>query len=630
MEFYFGANLQALIENYPSLQDCSVDNVKAIAEYLQELGADVRTTVHLWPAVLSSDVNEMQAVVGFLQQLGVDVPTVMNAVPSLLCSGLERVKGTVAYLHELRVDVRKVLNQYPSVLVRDGHAAEAAKLPKTRQADPLAWDLWLSARFPHVRVAVRTGSTVLHVLCVYGVPGDPELNAGLWDSVLQYAARLGNAPFVVGGDFNFPLGELGALPPVVLGHLLTQRLVDVDAAFATGTGRPLQCSYHRQGVHPGTRIDGVLADPRVAAMVTDVAALPGTGIPGHLPVVITLAMERAAQRLVRAVRPRPVEVPKRESVLRMELEERLTAPLQPDWDRLLALQEVDALWSYWTWAAEESLLALSVPTLQPEDVDQAHPLPVAPMALPRGRGTAALIREVRQCPKQMRAGGGPKTSVLARIHAAQGAARSLRRQAHPPQRPADRVRGRGESTSHSWCALRRRVQRLHELQMPELARFPLTPQAVANAGAPVPSAAALHECIEQLKRLAATQVQREDRERVQAWRSWLQAEWGTKPGAVYRWLKEEGFSPPVVFIARPDGTPTANVQEMDELVRAAWGPINRKYAEGPEPCPDAFVAKYGHLLYRVPMLAKQLTGPYLRRRLMAMRPSAMGLDGWSL
>mmetsp|Transcript_64635 Transcript_64635/g.107098 ORF Transcript_64635/g.107098 Transcript_64635/m.107098 type:complete len:87 (+) Transcript_64635:360-620(+) len=28
--------------------------------------------------------------------------------------------------------------------------------------------------------------------------------------------------------------------------------------------------------------------------------------------------------------------------------------------------------------------------------------------------------------------------------------------------------------------------------------------------------------------------------------------------------------------------------------------------------------------------AKQLTGPYLRRRLMAMRPSAMGLDGWSL
>ena len=161
---------------------------------------------------------------------------------------------------------------------------------------------------------------------------------------------------------------------------------------------------------------------------------------------------------------------------------------------------------------------------------------------------------------------------------------------------AERARGRGESTSQSWCALRRRVQRLHDLQMPELARFPLTLQAVANVGAPLPSAAVLDECIVHLKRLAAAQVQREDRERVQAW----QAEWGTKPGAVYRWLKEEAFSPPVVFIARPDGTPRANVREMDELVRAAWGPINRKYAEGPESCPEAFLAKYGHL-HRVPM-----------------------------
>ena len=126
-----------------------------------------------------------------------------------------------------------------------------------------------------------------------------------------------------------------------------------------------------------------------------------------------MAIERATQRLVRAVRPQLVEVPKRESVLRVALEEQLTAPLQPDWDRLLALREVDTLWSYCAWAGKESLLALSVLALQPEDVNEAHPLPVAPMALQQGRGTAALIREVRQCPKQMRAGGGTKTSVLA-------------------------------------------------------------------------------------------------------------------------------------------------------------------------------------------------------------------------
>ena len=122
--------------------------------------------------------------------------------------------------------------------------------------------------------------------------------------------------------------------------------------------------------------------------------------------------------------------------------------------------------------------------------------------------------------------------------------------------------------------------------MPELARFPLKPQAVANAGVPVPSATELDECVVQLKRLAAAHVQWEDRERVQGWRAWLQAEWGSKPVAVYRWLNKEGFSPPVVFIARSDGTCPANVWEFDELVRAAWGPINRKYAEEPEPCPE--------------------------------------------
>ena len=42
------------------------------------------------------------------------------------------------------------------------------------------------------------------------------------------------------------------------------------------------------------------------------------------------------------------------------------------------------------------------------------------------------------------------------------------------------------------------------------------------------------------------------------------------------------------------------------------------------------MARYGHLLYRVSMLAKQLTRPLLRRRPRAMRPSTVGLDGRDL
>ena len=40
----------------------------------------------------------------------------------------------------------------------------------------------------------------------------------------------------------------------------------------------------------------------------------------------------------------------------------------------------------------------------------------------------------------------------------------------------------------------------------------------------------------------------------------------------------------MVFLTREDGSPTADVREMDQLLQSAWAPVNRKYAERPEPC----------------------------------------------
>ena len=102
------------------------------------------------------------------------------------------------------------------------------------------------------------------------------------------------------------------------------------------------------------------------------------------------------------------------------------------------------------------------------------------------------------------------------------------------------------------------------------------------------------------------------------------------PGAVYRWLREDDLSPPVVFLARPDGKPTGNVKEMHELLRALWGPIHQKYVEAPELNPAAFSARYGRQVRRVPMLHKPLTRQYPRKQLRFMHPTALGLNGWSL
>ena len=90
-----------------------------------------------------------------------------------------------------------------------------------------------------------------------------------------------------------------------------------------------------------------------------------------------------------------------------------------------------------------------------------------------------------------------------------------------------------------------------------------------------------------------TVQQAEDRERLRAWRSWLEEAWSTDQGAVYRWLKDESYAPPVTFLSRLDGTRTANLGEMDGLLQDALRLVNRKYADSPEPEPVALLRVVG-------------------------------------
>ena len=56
--------------------------------------------------------------------------------------------------------------------------------------------------------------------------------------MLQYALRLGNGLLLISTHFHFQLGDLAAVPPMALAHLLTPRLVDVDACLVQPRGAP--------------------------------------------------------------------------------------------------------------------------------------------------------------------------------------------------------------------------------------------------------------------------------------------------------------------------------------------------------------------------------------------------------
>ena len=77
----------------------------------------------------------------------------------------------------------------------------------------------------------------------------------------------------------------------------------------------------------------------------------------------------------------------------------------------------------------------------------------------------------------------------------------------------------------------------------------------------------------QLRQLAAKQVALEDKCRVQAWRESMDEAWKDKRREVYRWVKGKE-DPSLVMLAREDGTLTANLGEMDALVKEAWGANN--------------------------------------------------------
>ena len=211
--------------------------------------------------------------------------------------------------------------------------------------------------------------------------------------------------------------------------LLTRRLVDVNTELAAATGGYRGCRYEGgAGMRP-TRIDGLLANTALAPMMRSATVLPETGIPGHMPAVTVfeLGLESADQRVARLLKPKKVEMPQRDPEALEELGECLQSPLEAEWTTMLPRGDVDAAWKYWTWTAEEVLLALSLPHLAPADIDGRAPLPVAPATLSRGRGTGTLVRATCLCLRQQKQGGAPETLPLACVHAAQGALRTVLR-----------------------------------------------------------------------------------------------------------------------------------------------------------------------------------------------------------
>ena len=79
-----------------------------------------------------------------------------------------------------------------------------------------------------------------------------------------------------------------------------------------------------------------------------------------------------------------------------------------------------------------------------------------------------------------------------------------------------------------------------------------------------------------LETLVHTRARAEEREQVKAWKQWINDSWADAPGVVYRSIRGSGDTA-LQMVRKQDGKYTANVAEMDDVIRAAWRPVNRRY-----------------------------------------------------
>ena len=435
-------------------------------------------------------------------------------------------------------------------------------------------------------------------------------NEQLLRKVFEVAAQLGQVPIALMGDFNVVPDRSRTICTAISCGGWT------DAALAVARAenkQPCATCFVRD-TSEGSRIDLVLLNNVLSHALTTCGVVGGTGLPTHVPVAAVLALPALDMDVQCLVKPRSVpldwcdpdldaEQHVSDTVARAIIDSNSQA-----WLQYLADGDVAAAFSLWCKMSEKYLFERA-------RMCGSH---VHEKAC-SGRGHVKVQKRRRQAPCYNKQQGAESTHTRKVL--------KLCRQV--------------EALSRQWQA-RRAQNQLHVGSLPY--RMYHLWRKVQSTGAcllgddtfsgywsrahPFESDT-LQQLGQHLRNKAAALQQQDRQDRLKCWREAMVADAGNGGAKVASWCKMTD-NQRVNMISRPDGSYTANSEEMHKLILDAWLPIFRMFEHEPPASWSEFEKEFGAFFppcNRAP--AVDLTGDALRRAFHRMRlTSAAGADGW--
>ena len=313
------------------------------------------------------------------------------------------------------------------VLYRPGMVIQPAT---GRPDDEEVQALWRSGRWMHAHMAHAEGKAVANIIVVYGIAGQAGAIKRPWNAAIKYTARLGNVAWMVCADCNFPLDNENAMPEKYFTAVRVGSLVDIMKCRASARGELPDHTYD-VGLAGGTRIDGILLDPKLASAVTEDGVWAVPGLPGHSKLSIDLDVNTMAQQVTKIKKlqdpPESSMNPEEQSELALAMWGRL----QRHWNCLTEEQDTNGMWASWTWLAKEFLLLEDTAGHTAERILRTQwrgppvAVPTGDAAEHRGRGTQATMYQTRLCPSKKLPTGAPKTRRIRALDSIKGSIKPL-------------------------------------------------------------------------------------------------------------------------------------------------------------------------------------------------------------